>query len=60
MAVVHLAVSLKPSALIVRVPDMSMQYGNQPSIEWHYSSAAILVDVPAFKSKLRMRLGQGK
>lgn len=37
-----------------------LAYGNQPSIEWHYSSAAILVDVPAFKSKLRMRLGQGK
>ncbi|KAM0802292.1 hypothetical protein BDR22DRAFT_844059 [Usnea florida] len=35
-----------------------LAYGNETSITWHYSSAAIVVDIPAFKSKLREQLSQ--
>ena len=42
-------------------PDMSAaQYGNDVSLKWHYSSAAILVNVPAFDSELRTQLAQEK
>lgn len=28
-------------------------YGNEPTLDWHYSAAAILVEVPELESKLR-------
>ena len=36
-----------------------MAYGNEPSLEWHYSSAAILVKVPASGSELRDKVTKG-
>ena len=30
-------------------------YGNEPSVDWHYSAAAILVDVPTFDSEVRTK-----
>ncbi|KAL2046621.1 hypothetical protein ABVK25_011702 [Lepraria finkii] len=37
-----------------------LAYGNQPSIVWHYSSAAILVTIPGFNSKVRKELREGR
>ena len=33
-----------------------LAYGNEPSLKWHYSSAAILVDVPTFEKRKSMKL----
>ncbi len=62
IAVVHLDVSSPAISFHTRdKPDMSAaQYGNDVSLKWHYSSAAILVEVPAFGSKFRTQLAQEK
>lgn len=36
-----------------------LAYGNEPSLKWHYSSAAILVKVPAVESELRQKVAKG-
>ena len=30
-------------------------YGNNPTLDWHYSAAAILVEVPTFDSEVRTK-----
>jgi hypothetical protein len=47
IAVVHLTVSAHiPLNEFVLIE--SLQYGNEAGIDWHYSYAAILVNVPPF------------
>ena len=36
-----------------------MAYGNEPSHEWYYSSAAIIVKVPPVGSELREKVIEG-
>ena len=35
---------------------VQLVYGNQASIAWHYSTAAILVEIPDKDSQLRQKL----
>ena len=44
------------SAIFIRTLTMSLQYGNQAELEWKFSAAAIIVEIPSFAARREMAL----